>query len=361
MTDSRNATPATAQLPRLPAIPPLDPALRQAAQSLIDNKTKPLGALGRLEDLAVRLCVMQGSLKPVTAGKLMLVFAGDHGLVEEGVSAFPQEVTVQMLHNFSAGGAAINVLCRQFNIDLQVVDAGVKGDVSSLAGIIGRKVRAGTRNAAKEAAMSADECRQALEAGMAVFKELAVRQPVQLLGLGEMGIGNTSSAALLIAGLTGSPLDGLVGRGTGLYDSQLDHKTAVLRRVMDFHQLAGRDPFDILCRVGGFEIAGMAGAAIAAAAARVPVVLDGVISTAAGLVAAALLPAVRDYMIIGHRSVEGAQARAAASLRIEPLLDLGMRLGEGTGAALAMSLWETAGRIVNQMASFADAGVSERL
>jgi nicotinate-nucleotide--dimethylbenzimidazole phosphoribosyltransferase len=342
-------------------VPEIDKELTAKAQYIIDNKTKPLGSLGKLETVAVRLCGMQGSLSPSAAAKRMLVFAGDHGLVEEGVSAFPQEVTLQMMHNFVFGGAAINVLCRQYGIDLHLVDMGVKGDVSDLASVQQRKIRRGTRNAALSTAMTEEEAKAALLAGKAAFLETRASGSCQVLGLGEMGIGNTSSATLITAAITGTPISSIVGRGTGVDDQQLIHKQKVLEKVYAFHHLDSSSAWEVLFRVGGFEIAGMAGAAMAAAAEGVAVVLDGVISTAAGLIAAALFPGVEHYFIISHQSVEQAQQHAARHLGLEPLFDLNLRLGEGSGAAIAINLVETACSIFNDMASFDDARVSGKV
>ncbi len=339
----------------------IDQELTAKAQYIIDNKTKPPGSLGKLETVAVRLCGMQGSLTPSTAVKRMLVFAGDHGLVEEGVSAFPQEVTLQMMHNFVSGGAAINVLCRQFGIDLHLVDMGVKGDVSDLSSVQQRKVRRGTRNAALTSAMTEEETAAALDGGKAAFLETRASGSCQVLGLGEMGIGNTSSASLITAAVTGTPVASIVGRGTGVDDRQLAHKREVLEKVYAFHHLDTCSAWEVLQRVGGFEIAGMAGAAMAAAAEGVCVVLDGVISTAAGLIAAGLLPGIEQYFIISHQSVEHAQHHAARHLGLEPLIDLNLRLGEGSGAAIAINLVETSCRIFNEMASFDDAKVSGKV
>lgn len=342
----------------LTPVPGLDPVLQQQARQKIDGKTKPLGSLGRLEGLAIRLAAIQASLDPRVDSRLMLVFAADHGLCKEGISAFPQEVTVQMVRNFVAGGAAINVLCRQFAIDMAIVDAGVAGDLSDLSCLVHAKVAAGTRNSAEGPAMSRSEALAALALGVRVFNERHAARPVQLLGLGEMGIGNTSAAALLVAALTGTPIEDCVGRGTGLDDAGLNRKRAVLRRVFDLHDGAGLEPLEVLCRLGGLEIAAMAGAAMAAAASGVAVMLDGLISSAAGLVAEALQPGTRQYLLIGHRSVECGQAAAAASLDCQPILDLELRLGEGTGAAIAMNLAAAACSIMRDMASFESAGVS---
>ncbi len=342
-------------------IPLQDDGLRARAQFMIDNKTKPLGSLGKIEELAVRLCSMQNTLKPKTENKLMLVFAGDHGVTEEGVSAFPQEVTAQMVHNFSSGGAAINVLCAQYGIKLRVVDMGVNALIDYSGMVINKKVRRGTRNFALGEAMTREEAHGAIKNGMDAFWEIHERNPVDILGLGEMGIGNTSSAAMIISMLCGIPVEETAGRGTGVDDPGLAHKIKVLRKAFALHSPVPADGMEILRKVGGYEIAGMAGAALAAASTRVPVVLDGVISTAAGLIAWAINPRIKDYLFVGHKSVEKAQAAACRILGLEPVLDLSMRLGEGTGAALTMGLLESAARIIESMASFEDASVSGKI
>jgi len=354
-----------------PEIPPQDEGLRARAQFLMDNKTKPLGSLGKLEELAVRLCAMRNTLKPETGKKLMLVFAADHGITEEGVSAYPQEVTAQMVRNFSKGGAAINVLCAQYGVDLRVIDMGVNAEVEYSGTVLNKKVRKGTRNFALGDAMTGEEAVLGVRNGMEAFLEIHGRNPVDLLGLGEMGIGNTSSAAMIISVLSGLPVEETAGRGTGVDDPGLAHKVKVLRKALSLHAAAlhaaalhaarAKDGMEILKRVGGFEIAGMAGAALAAASRRIPVVLDGVISTAAGLVAWAIDPRIKDYLIVGHKSMEKAQAAACGLLGLEPVLDLSMRLGEGTGAVLAMTMMESAALLLENMASFEDASVSGKV
>jgi len=351
--------PGQGRLAWLPEPRLLARSLAADARFAMDDKAKPLGSLGALEELAVRLCVIQGSLKPSLEHRLVLTFAADHGIVEEGVSAFPREVSAQMVANFVAGGAAINVICERLGIELRVVDMGVDAELGP--GIVDKKVRRGTRNCAVTEAMTGEELERALRGGMEAFNEAHRERPVDMLGVGEMGIGNTSSAALLIAALCGigpEGLDELVGRGTGVDDAGLERKRTVLRRAYALHRLDRASALDALRAVGGLEIAGMAGAAIAAAAEGVPTMLDGVISTAAGLCACGLEPRVRDYLFIGHRSVEAAQATAARGLGLEPLVDLGLRLGEGTGAALAMDLAATACALVSDMASFDQARIS---
>jgi nicotinate-nucleotide--dimethylbenzimidazole phosphoribosyltransferase len=335
-----------------------DPGLREAARHKMDFKTKPLGSLGRLEDAAVRLCQMQNSLEPALARRSLVVFAGDHGVAAAGVSAFPAEVTPQMVHNFLAGGAAINVLCRQQGISLRVADLGVNADFAPHPQLIDAKVRRGTRNFLVEPALTREETRQALEMGIMVFERHIAAGHPDIVAMGEMGIGNSSSAAALIAAVCGRTAAEVTGRGTGLDDAGLARKQAAVARALDLHRPDPANGLDLLSKVGGLEIAGMAGFALAAAAAGVPVVLDGLISTAAGLVAAVLCPAVSHWFFSGHRSVEIGQAIALERLGLVPLIDLDLRLGEGTGAALAINILDAACRIMVEMASFESAGVS---
>ncbi len=342
----------------LKEITPPDDSLRPAAQAKIDNKTKPLGALGKLEDLAVQMSLIQGDLDPVLGRKALFVFAGDHGIAEEGVSAFPSEVTGQMVQNFLAGGAAINVICRHHAIGINVVDMGVNADFEAHPILVQKKVRKGTRNFAVENAMSPAEATQALENGMAVFLDAHKRQPIDIVGLGEMGIANTTSATAIICAVTGISPFKATGRGTGVDDKGLEHKAKVIQKVLDFHKPDPTDGFDILQRVGGLEIAGIAGATLAAASQGTAVVLDGVISTAAGLLAYLINPDIRGYLIAGHRSVEISQKAALEHMQLKPVIDFGMRLGEGTGAAMTIDVVAAACRIMREMASFDDADVS---
>lgn len=336
----------------------LDLSLKSAAQAKIDNKTKPLGALGTLEDLALQMALIQRNLSPRIRRKALFVFAADHGVTEEGVSAYPREVTRQMVDNFLSGGAAINVLCRHHGIDLKIVDMGVEGRFAPHPDLIDKKVCPATRNFALEPAMTRAEMFQALAAGMAVFLESHDAAPIDIVGLGEMGIGNTTAASAIISTICGIEPSRATGRGTGVDDQGLSHKTEVIERVLAFHLPDPKDGMDILQKIGGFEIAGIAGAALAAASKGCAVVLDGVISTAAGLLAGLICPDIRGYLISGHRSVEVAQKAALDHLGLESVIDFSMRLGEGTGAALTMDTAEAACRIMCEMASFEDAGVS---
>lgn len=329
--------------------------LRLQLQQIIDLKTKPLGALGRIEALAVQLGMIQGTITPHIEQAQIRVFAADHGLTKHGTSAFPSAVTAQMVHNFLQGGAAINVLARQHNIELKVVDAGVDADFAPHSKLLDYKVRHGSRDALTEPAMTEIECLAALENGMKVVKNLAGN----LLIVGEMGIGNTSAASLLLARLGDVPLADCIGRGTGLDDSGLEHKTDILTQVLERHQQA-QAPFDVLAALGGLEIAMMAGALIRAASERRILLIDGFIASSALLVAERLAPGVAQYAIFAHHSVEPGHAHLLKSLNAEPLLNMGMRLGEGSGAALAYPLLQSACAIINEMASFSDAGISEQ-
>ena len=339
-------------------IRPLSRDLEADARAKMDEKTKPLGALGKLEPLAVRLSRILGTLNPRIDHKALFVFAGDHGVTEEGVSAFPSEVTGQMVDNFLNGGAAINVLCHRHGIDLKVVDMGVKREFAPHPLLIRSKVAEGTRNMALEPAMSDAQAIQALEAGMKAFLTARENKRLDIIGLGEMGIGNTTSASAIISAVTGVPPARTTGRGTGVDDQGLSHKTEVIERVLNFHRPAPTNGLEILRTVGGFEIAGIAGAALAAASRGCPVVLDGVISTAAGLIAYLLNPDIADYFIAGHQSVEIAHTAALDHMGLTPVVDLSMRLGEGSGAALAIDLADTACRLMCEMASFEEAKIS---
>lgn len=339
-------------------IQPLPEELVSSAQKKIDLKTKPLGALGRLEALAVQIAAIQNDLLPDIRKKQLIVFAGDHGVVEEGVSAYPAKVTRQMVRNFLDGGAAINVLCRQFGIDLKVVDIGVNGTFESHPLLIDRKVRNGTSNFTLQPAMTVPEALRALEIGAEVFQAMYQKSGCDVVGLGEMGIGNTSSASAIIALITETPVADLTGRGTGVDDKGLERKIEVLEKALHLHRLPPDQPLAILAAVGGFELCGIAGSVLAAASQGKCVVLDGLISTAAGLAAYQICPAVGPYLVAGHRSVEQGQIAALHHMNLQPVMDLDMRLGEGTGAALTMNMIELAARIMREMASFEEAGIT---
>lgn len=339
-------------------ITPLSDSRRAAATAKIDDKTKPLGALGRMEDLAVQMSVIQNNLNPAVNQKSLFVFAGDHGITEEGVSAYPSEVTAQMVDNFLNGGAAINVLCRHHNIDMKVVDMGVKADFSPHPDLLMKKVAKGTKNFAIEDAMTRREMITALENGMTTFLDAHEKSPIDIVGVGEMGIGNTTSASAIISLITGITPARATGRGTGIDDKGLAHKTKVIERVLAFHALNPANGFEILQKIGGFELAGITGAVLAAASKKTAVVMDGVISSAAGLVAYTINPAIQGYLISGHKSVEQAQKAALDHMGLTPLIDLNMRLGEGTGAALAIDMADAACKIMSQMASFDEAKIA---
>jgi len=338
-------------LPEVPAID--DAALDASLRHAIDHKTKPLGALGRLESLAVQIGRVLGSERPVLQQPQALVLAADHGLARRGVSAYPQVVTWQMVANFLSGGAAVSVLARQHGLALTVVDAGVARELEPAPGLWIRKIAPGTADATEQPAMSLEQCGQALRTGIDLVSEL----PGNAILLGEMGIGNTSSASLLMSRLTGLPLALCVGRGTGLDDAGLQRKLAVLEQASERHARV-TDPLDVLAALGGFEIAMMVGVVIEAARQRRLIVVDGFITSAAVLVAHALRPAVLERCVFAHQSDESGHARLLAHLGVQPLLHLGLRLGEGSGAALAWPLIASAARLLTDMASFASAGVS---
>ncbi|MBI5926982.1 MAG: nicotinate-nucleotide--dimethylbenzimidazole phosphoribosyltransferase [Aquabacterium sp.] len=338
----------------IPTIADLSQAeLAARLQHVIDHKTKPLGALGQIETLARQIGLVLGNEQPVLQSPQMIVFAGDHGLAARGVSAYPSDVTWQMVENFLAGGAAVSVLARQHGLALNVVDAGVAHDFAPRAGLQIRKIAHGTADCTAQQAMSAAQCEQALRAGQDVVCGL----PGNAILIGEMGIGNTSSAALLMARLAGEPIEACTGRGTGLDDAALARKLDVLRAALARHVDAVA-PLDVLAAFGGFEIAMMVGAVLQAASERRVIVVDGFIASSAVLVAAALQPLVLQRCVFAHQSDESGHALMLRHLRVKPLLRLDLRLGEGSGAALAWPLLESACRILREMASFEAAGVS---
>ena len=340
------------------AVQPLDTKAAARASAHVDQLTKPLGSLGRLEKLAVQLAAITGEPAPAVAPPGILVFAADHGVASEGVSAYPQEVTAQMVANFAHGGAAINVFGRQIGALLHVVDVGVASDVDA-PGVWSKKVRYGTASMLRKWAMSREEAEQSLQVGYESAEALFA-EGAKLLIVGEMGIGNTTASSAMLAALTETEPDQLVGRGTGVCDEKWERKKAVVKEVLALHQPNPADPLDVLAKVGGLEIGAMAGAIICAAARRVPVLLDGFISTVAALLAVRLCPAAADYLLAGHRSQEPGHAHVLATLGQEPLIDLGLRLGEGSGAAVAFPIVESATRMLREMATFASAGVSNR-
>ena len=338
----------------------LDRSLTQALQHEIDQKTKPLGSLGRLETLALQLGLIQHALTPRITAPHILVCAGDHGAAKAGVSAYPQEVTWQMVENFLAGGAAINVLARQVGATLVVADAGVAHDFGKRENLLDAKVAHGTANYLEGAAMSHAQCKQAMEQGKSAVRDIAAKG-CNVLGFGEIGIGNTASASLITHCLTGVPLARCIGRGTGLDDAGLAHKQALLAQALALYDGPRDDVLSVLQRFGGFEIAMLAGAMLAAAEQHMTLLIDGFIVTAALSVAHKLAPQIIDYCVFAHRSGEPGHSIQLDYLHAQPLLDLGMRLGEGSGAAMALPILNAACALMNEMASFESAAVSEKL
>jgi len=335
-------------------------ALDSALQNKINNKTKPLGSLGQLEQLALQIGRIQHSLTPKFSNPHILVVAGDHGAAKAGVSAFPQDVTWQMVENFLAGGAAINVFARLNGLSLKVVDAGVAHDFGQREGLIDAKINpVGTRNYLVESAMSAAECAAALAKGAEIARALA-DQGCNVLGFGEMGIGNTAAASLITHALTGAPLIDCVGRGTGLNDAGLAHKRELMAQAARRANLPpDADGMTVLAEFGGFEIVMMAGALLGAAERGMTLLIDGFIATAALLAASRIAPNIREYCVFCHRSAEPGHLAQLKDLGGEPLLDIGMRLGEGTGASVAYPVVRSALVFLNEMASFGSGGVSK--
>ncbi len=343
----------------LSAIRPVDWNLLPSIQRQLDALTKPKDSLGVLEDLARRICLIQGTLNPSLGKGRIYVFAADHGVADEGVSAFPKAVTAQMIANMAHGGAAINVLAKQSGAELCLVDIGVDADVSYLTGVRHEKIRPGTRNMIHEPAMTKDETIRALAVGIRLAAE-AAEQGIGILGTGDMGIANTTASAALMAALLPCTATDIAGRGTGIDDDTLDKKKKVIERSLDRHRDRLQDPILALAAVGGLEIAGIAGVILGAAAHRMPIVVDGFISSAGALVACRAAPAVEDYLIFSHRSAEQGHALFLEEMGARPLLDLSMRLGEGTGAALALPVIAAGIAVFNEMARFDTAGVSNK-
>jgi len=333
-----------------------DPEIRRKALRHWNNLTKPLGSLGRLEETAIRLAGITGEVVPDLSRKAVLVMCGDHGVAEEGVSAYPQEVTGLMIDNFARGGAAINVLARRFGAELVVVDVGSKAKKLPPS-VIDRRVRPGTANMTAGPAMTREEALQALDVGIDRVEEL-VRGGVRMIAIGEMGIGNTTAGTAIAAVFTGRPVEVLTGRGTGIDDRAVLRKREAIRRAIEVNRPDPADPIGVLAKVGGLEIAGMAGAVLGAAAAGIPVVLDGMISTAAALAAARLLPEASEYLFASHLSAEPAHRFMLEELGLRPLIDAEMRLGEGTGAVLCFPLIDGALSLAREMATFADLGLA---
>ncbi len=341
-------------------IRPVDDSARERARVRLDRLTKPIGSLGRLEELAALYVAITGEERPKVPRGVIYTFAADHGVTQEGVSAYPSAVTAQMVLNLLRGGAGVNVLATHVGAEVRVVDIGVAHDFGPLPGLISRKMARGTRNILYEPAMTRDQAVQALEVGIALAGE-AVRDGLGLLGTGDMGIGNTTPSASITAVMTGQPVAEVTGRGTGVDEKTFMRKVTVIEQALQRHRPDPTDPLAVLAKVGGLEIAGLVGLILGAAANRIPVVLDGFIAGAAALIAAGLQPVCCGYMIASHQSVERGHQAALNKLGLKPLLDLDLRLGEGTGASLGIGLVQAAIKILTQMATFDEAGVSDKL
>ena len=336
----------------------VDKGLMDKAQERLDNLTKPQGSLGRLEELA-KLIVGIGKENPMLKNKVIFTLAGDHGVTEEGVSVFPKEVTPQMVYNFLRGGAGINVLANHVGAKVRVVDVGVDSGLELHPELIVKKIDYGTKNMTKGPAMTKEQATRSIEAGIEVFEE-EFNKGIDIVGTGDMGIGNTTPSSAITAVFTGKPVEEVTGRGTGVDNSGLKNKIDIIKRALKVNKPDPKDAIDVLSKVGGFEIGGLAGIILATASRRIPVVIDGFISGAAALIAYHLEPKVKDYMIAGHCSVESGHKIILQHIGLEPVLDLNLRLGEGTGAALAMSIIDAGLKIMTQMATFKGAGVSEK-
>ncbi|RJQ39205.1 MAG: nicotinate-nucleotide--dimethylbenzimidazole phosphoribosyltransferase [Dehalococcoidia bacterium] len=340
------------------AIKPLDRAAMRAAGERQDNLTKPRGSLGRLEALAVQIAGIRREPVPVLENKAIITMAADHGVTRQAVSLYPPEVTRQMVLNFIGGGAAINVLARHIGGRVIVVDMGVAGGLVEMTGLVSRPVAPGTQDFSLGAAMSRQQAVTAIETGIEIL-EGEVKRGLDIVGTGDMGIGNTTSASAICAAVTGRPVSEVTGRGTGIDDRQLAHKVGVIEKALNTNRPDPADPLDVLAKVGGFEIGGLAGVMLGGAARQMPVVIDGFISGAAALIACGLAPRLKDYLIPSHLSVEAGHRAVYQHLGLKPCLDLDMRLGEGTGAALGIFLAEAATRLLGEMATFKEASVSQ--
>jgi len=337
----------------------LDDKLLKRTQEKLDSLTKPLGSLGRLEELAKQIAGIIGKENPVLKNKVIFTLAADHGVTEEGISAYPKEVTAQMVYNFLKGGAGINVLANHVKAKVIVVDIGVASKLKPGKKLIIKKINFGTKNMSKGPAMTRVEAIRAIETGIEIF-ESEFKKGIDIIGTGEMGIGNTTAASAITASITQKQVEEITGKGAGLNDQGLNNKIQVIKKSLAINNPDPSDPIDILSKVGGFEIGGLAGIILAAASRKVPVVIDGFISGSAALIAYTIEPKTKNYMIAAHCSVEKGHKVILEHIGLKPLLDLNLRLGEGTGAAIGISLAEAATKILTQMATFKNAKVSER-
>lgn len=340
-------------------IKPLDEEAMRQAQERQNSLTKPQGSLGVLEELSIRAAGIQGTAEPKIERKVIFTMAGDHGVADEGVSAYPKEVTPQMVYNFIAGGAGINVLARHVGAEVIVVDMGVAHTFEPNPLLVDGKVAMGTKNITKGPAMTQDEAIRAIETGIDVFEKEFAKSPIDIAGTGDMGIGNTTPSSAIAATITGEDVRSVAGRGTGIDDGVFENKIKIIEKALEVNKPDPKDPIDVLAKVGGFEIGGIAGVCLAAASRRVPIVVDGFISTSGALIAGELAPLVRGYIIASHNSVERGHSTMLKYMQLKPMMDLNLRLGEGTGAALGISIVEASVRILSEMATFAEAGVSE--
>jgi len=343
----------------LAEIKSLDQKAMAEAQKRQDNLTKPQGSLGQLESLSVQIAGIKGNPRPRITHKVIFTLAGDHGVTTEGVSAYPSEVTPQMVYNFLQGGAAINVLARYVGARVVIADLGVASTLKRHPDLRDRKVAMGTQNMAEGPAMSKEEAIRSIEGGMGLVEE-ELSKGMDILGTGDMGIGNTTASSAITAALTGADVEAVTGRGTGVDDKGWEKKVKVIRKALERNRPNPKDAIDVLTKVGGFEIGGIAGVILAGARYRIPVVIDGFISGAAALIAASLSPQVKPFLIASHQSVEEGHRILLDHLGLKPLLNLGLRLGEGTGAALGISLVEASLKILDEMTTFSEAGVSEK-
>ncbi len=341
-------------------ISPVNESFYEIAQKRLDNLTKPLGSLGRLEEFARRLVAITEDTMPVLDKKVIFTFAGDHGVTEEGVSAYPKEVTTQMVFNFLRGGAGINVLARHAGADVVVIDIGVDHEFGKIDGLLNMKVVKGTRNLTKGPAMTREEAIRCIEAGIRLAIEYK-EKGYKIFGTGEMGIGNTTPSSAIASVLTGKPVSEVTGRGTGISEESLRRKIAVIEKGIELNRPDPSDPVDVLAKVGGAEIGGIAGIVLGAASMKIPVVIDGFISTAGALIAYSLKPETKDYMFASHNSQEIGHKAMLDTMGLRPILDLDLRLGEGTGAALGILMIEAGLKIYREMATFSEAGVSNEI
>lgn len=340
-------------------IQPINKETGEKVKKYLDTLTKPPGSLGRLEDLVVQLAEITSESFPVVTPPGVIVFAADHGVVDEGVSAFPQEVTAQMVANFLQGGAAINVFSKQIGAYFEIVDVGVVSDLDS-HGVINRKIRYGTANFCKEDAMTREEAEEAIKVGYEQAEKMMKDKGIKCLILGEMGIGNTTASSAILSILSGKSIEKLVGHGTGISNEQVLHKQKIILQGIEARKPDRNDPIDVLAKVGGLEIAAMTGAMLAAAAHNIPILVDGFICSVAAVLATKLCSNTKGYMIIGHRSVENGHQVAIQLLEKQPILDLGLRLGEGSGAAVAFPILQSATLMLKNMATFTSAGVTNK-